>query len=98
MTVIRSSGAEPDQGRASSGSETSEIHEVRGYTLQGNVRERAKKQTLGPWRPWDLGKLCVVIPHPLARGPAARPRCNPPAGERVESRAVPIPKGRTYAN
>jgi hypothetical protein len=33
--------------------------------------------------------------HILARGPAARPRCIPPAGREIENRAAPIPKGRT---
>lgn len=27
----------------------------------------------------EVRKMCVVVPHILARGPAARPRCIPPA-------------------
>jgi hypothetical protein len=42
-------------------------------------------------------KMCVVIPRLLPRGRFA-PRCIPPAGREIENRAVPIPKGRTYAN
>ena len=32
----------------------------------------------------DERKMCVVLPHILARGPAARPRCIPSAMTKTE--------------